>query len=71
MRPGRSNASSSESGRFVAITCKIRYFGGFDGFIPTIRFKRLMNPRGFFKPCIEARMAFSVPKSPPPPGTTS
>jgi len=71
MRPGRSSASSSDSGRLVAITCKILYFGGFDGFMPTRRFKRLMRPRGFFRPCIEARIAFSVPRSPPPPGTTS
>ena len=68
MRPGRSSASSSASGIFVAITTRMRYFGGFFGRIPNVlRTIRLKNPRGFFKPDNSVSNACKVPDPPPPP----
>ncbi|CAB4660836.1 unannotated protein [freshwater metagenome] len=68
IRPGRNSASSNASGIFVAITTKIRYFGGFLGRIPRVRLTiRLKNPRGFFNPESSVKSACSVPIPPPPP----
>ena len=68
MRPGRSSASSSASGMFVAIMTRIRYFGGGFGRMPSIRRPhRLTSPRGFFSPDSSVSSACSVPMPPPPP----
>ena len=68
MRPGRSSASSSASGMFVAIMTRIRYLGGGFGRMPsTRRPQRLRMPRGFFRPDSSVSSACSVPIPPPPP----
>ena len=67
MRPGRSSASSSASGRFVAIMTRMRYFGGGLGRMPSMRRTyRLTNPRGFLSPDSSVSRACSVPMPPPP-----
>ena len=68
MRPGRSSASSSASGMFVAIMTRIRYLGGGFGRMPSARRpQRLIRPRGFFSPDSSVSSACSVPCPPPPP----
>jgi hypothetical protein len=67
MRPGRSSASSSACGRFVAIIVRMRYFGGGFGRMPSRRRTcRLIQPLGFFRPDISVSSAWSVPMPPPP-----
>ncbi len=61
-------ASSSDWGMFVAKMCRMRYFGGGFGFMPSNRRRcRFTNPRGFFRPDISDSSACSVPIPPPPP----
>ena len=68
MRPGRSSASSSDSGMFVAIITRIRYLGGGFGRMPSARRpQRLRMPRGFLRPDSSVSSACSVPMPPPPP----
>ena len=53
---------------FVAIMCRMRYFGGGLGRMPSVRRStRLTNPRGFFRPDISVSSACSVPMPPPIP----
>ena len=68
MRPGRNSASSRASGKFVAMTIKIRYLGGVYVRMPSVRrTTRLRNPRGFFNPEISVSSACNVPEPAPPP----
>ncbi len=68
MRPGRSKAASSDSGMFVAMIVRMRYFGGFlGGMQRKPRTTRLKKPRGLLRPDISVRIACSVPMPPPPP----
>ena len=53
---------------FVAIMCRMRYFGGGFGRMPRVRrTTRLTKPRGFFSPDISVSSACSVPMPPPMP----
>ena len=51
----------------VAITTKIRYFGGLFGLIPrALLTTRFINPRGFFNPESSVSKACRVPEPEPP-----